>query len=196
MEGPFEKAERRITAAHAEDPRRVTVQGETVPWSVYYHRRLAHFTDVLAPGASVALKLAARCAHIRRWTIPREDYDEGRSGYKRWRSDLARFHAEQAAVILDEAGFDAGTIQRVQDILQKRRLTQDPEVQIFEDALCLVFIEDELAAFADKHDEAKLIRIIQKTWRKMSDQGHEKALELASGLSAEVRAILDRALAG
>lgn len=165
-----------------------------MPWSIYYHRRLAHYVDVLAPGASVPLKLAARCAHIRRWTIPRTDYDEGRTGYKRWRSDLARFHADQAAEILKDAGFDTGSIQKVQDILQKKRLAQDPEVQTFEDALCLVFIEDELAAFAEKHDEEKLVSIIQKTWKKMSHQGHEKALALADTLPPEVRAVLDKAL--
>ena len=35
-----------------------------------------------------------------------------------------------------------------------------------------MFLEFHLEDFASKHDEAKLIDIIQKTWNKMSDAGH------------------------
>jgi len=163
-------------------------------WSVHYHRRLAHWIDVIDPAASIPLRLAARCAHIRRWTVPRSSYPEGRSGYKRWRSDLARFHAEEAGKILESAGFDAETIEQVQGILQKRRMKQDPDVQAFEDGLCLVFLENELEEFAGKHDEAKIIDIIQKTWEKMSEHGHAIALELAKSLPQGLQAILQKAL--
>jgi hypothetical protein len=152
--------------------------------------------EVLDPNAPVTLRLAARCAHIRRWTIPRTDYEEGRSGYQRWRSELARFHAEEAGRILAEVGFDAPTIERVGAIVQKRRLKQDPEVQSFEDALCLVFLEDELADFARKHERDKVAGIIRKTWEKMSERGRAVALELAKTLPPELQAILESALEG
>ena len=47
------------------------------------------------PDGPEAVRLAARCQHIRRWTIPRADYPAGREGYRRWRTDLARFRAKR-----------------------------------------------------------------------------------------------------
>jgi hypothetical protein len=187
----FDGAAAEFERAHAEDPRMLE---SGVTWSVHYHRRLAHWIDVIDPNASIALRLAARCAHIRRWIIPRSDYEEGRSGYKRWRTDLARHHAQQAGEILARAGFDEETIERVQGILQKRRLKLDPEVQAFEDGLCLVFLENELADFAAKHEQAKIVEIIRKTWEKMSERGHALALELAQSLQPELQALLRYAL--
>jgi hypothetical protein len=188
----FDRALAELERAHAEDPRKL--EGG-LAWSIHYHRRLSHWIDVIDPHASTALKLAAHCGHIRRWTIRRTDYQEGRSGYKRWRSDLARFHAEEAGRILHAVGYDAQTIERVQDILQKRRLALDPDVQSFEDGLCLVFLENELADFAAKHPEDKVADIIRKTWGKMSPRGHEVALELAHELPEQLQAILHEALA-
>ena len=187
----FDKAAADFERAHAEDPR--TMESGTT-WSVHYHRRLAHWIDTIDPNASIPLRLAARCAHIRRWTVPRSLYPEGRSGYKRWRSELARFHAEEAGKILEGAGFDLETIEKVQGILQKQRMKQDPDVQSFEDGLCLVFLEDELAEFAGKHEEDKVVDVIRKTWEKMSDHGHAIALELAKTLPDDLRRILERAL--
>lgn len=181
----FEEAARRFEAAHAEDPR-----GE----SAHYHQRLVFWVERFAPSASTALALAARCQHIRRWTIPRSTYDDGRTGYKRWRSELARFHAEEAGRILRDVGFDEATIARVGELLTKQRLKSDPEVQALEDAVCLVFLETELEAFATKHDEQKLIDIVKKTWVKMSPAGHDAALELSARLPDHVRALLTRAL--
>ena len=54
----------------------------------------------------------------------------------------------------------------------------DPEAQLLEDVVCLVFLENYFAEFAREHDEAKLIDIVRKTWKKMSDRGHQAALEL------------------
>ena len=48
--------------------------------------------------------------------------------------------------------------------------------------------------FATKHDEAKLIDIVRKTWRKMSPRGHEAALALT--LEPALRTIVERALSG
>jgi hypothetical protein len=187
----FERAAAEMERAHAEDPRTLE---NGVPWSVHYHQRLVHWIEVLDPEASAELRLAARAAHIRRWTIPRDAYEEGRTGYKRWRSELARFHAEEAGRIMQAAGFDRSSIERVQAILQKRRLKQDPDVQTFEDGLCLVFLENELADFAEKHEEEKVADIIRKTWEKMSERGHAVALELAKGLPARLERLLQRAL--
>ena len=172
--------------AHREDPRGL---------SELYHERLAHWVEELAGEPSVALLLAAHCQHIRRWTIPRNDFPEGLAGYKRWRSTLARFHADQADAVFDEVGLGADVKLRVRALLIKKGLKVDEEVQLFEDAICLVFVERELAAFATKHDSDKLIKILRKTWKKMSPKGHAAALAMTEGLSEELKALFDAALA-
>ena len=145
--------------------------------------------------ASEALRLAARCQHLRRWTIPRSDFPEGVTGYKRWRNRLAQFHADAAAAVLQDVGYEEAVIARVRDLLIKKSLKRDPEVQLFEDAICLTFLENEFASFAAKHDEDKLVNIVRKTWRKMSATGHRKALELAAQLPEPQRNLIEKALA-
>ena len=187
-------AEEQFAAAHQEDPRRVIVDGQDMPWSVHYHRRLLHWVLRLEPEASVPLLLSAQCQHIRRWSIPRRDYEEGRQGYRRWRRELAIFHADEAGRVLRKVGYDEETIERVGTLLRKVGLKRNPEVQTFEDAICMVFLETELAEFSKKHPEHKMVDIIQRTWAKMSQDGHRMALELATTLPEEVRALLERAL--
>ena len=133
----------------------------------------------MAPEASEALQLAVRCQHIQRWKIQRHDYPEGRTGYKRWRTDLAKFHAETAAAILYDVGYDEDTIHRVQSLVRKERFKVDPEAQTVEDVACLVFLDHYFAAFSEKHDEEKLVDIVRKTWKKMSDKGRAAALGIA-----------------
>ena len=149
--------------------------------------------DSFAPEAPEAVRLAVRCQHIRRWTVPRDTYPEGRDGYRRWRTDLARFHAETAGTILREVGYGEDTVARVGALLRKERLKADPEVQLLEDVACLVFLQYYLPAFAARHDDAKLVDILGKTWRKMSERG--RAAGLALDLDPRVSALVSRAAA-
>ena len=92
-----------------------------------------------APDASEVLQLAARCQHIRRWTVPRDAYPMDRKGYLQWRTHLKKFHGEQAAAIMHAEGYDSETIIQVVDLLNKKNLKRDPEMQTLEDVICLVF---------------------------------------------------------
>ncbi len=184
----------RIDAANAEDPNREFVDGATRPKEVVYSERMTGWLDRLAPEASEALRIAARAQHIERWTIPRAEFPDGREGYFRWRTTLAKFHAERTAGILADAGYEADVIDRVKGLLRKHRLKTDPEVQMLEDVACLVFLESYFADFAKQHDEAKVIGILQKTWAKMSPVGHDAALAL--DMPAEARALVEKALSG
>jgi hypothetical protein len=148
----------------------------------------------LEPDASEALQLAARAQHVARWRIPREDYPRDRANYKRWRTDLAELHAQTTGEILRDCGYDHETIDRVQSLLKKKNLKTDPECQTLEDVICLVFLESYFADFAAQHDEAKLIRILQRTWAKMSDRGHQAALQLS--LPPALAKLVGKALAG
>ena len=172
------EAFRQFDQANAEDPNTDTVDGTDHPKELLYAQRMTATLEEFAPEASDEVRLAVRCQHIRRWTIPRETYPDGREGYRRWRSDLGRFHADTAACILGEVGYDQESIARVSVLLRKERLKSDPEVQLLEDVACLVFLTHYLTTFAEKHESTKVIDILRKTWRKMSDKGHTAALRL------------------
>lgn len=189
----FAEAIARFDAANAQDPNKEIVDGVEYPKELLYAQRMSAWLERLAPTASEALQLAARCQHIRRWTIPRNEYPMDRAGYKQWRTTLAKFHAETAAEILKEVGYDEETIRRVQGFLRKERLKLDPETQLLEDVICLVFLENYFADFAQQHEQEKLVGVLRKTWRKMSPRGHQAALELT--LPANARRLVERALA-
>jgi hypothetical protein len=186
----------RFDAVNRDDPRRAIdpATGQEEAFELVYARRMSDRLDRLYPDASEELRLAVRAQHIARWRIPRERYPDGRVGYKRWRSELARAHAELAGEILVEVGYPAETVGRVRDLLQKKRLRVDPEAQALEDVACLVFLEHYFADFAGKHERAKLVDIVQKTWKKMSPHGHAAAGALE--LPGELASIVDEALAG
>jgi hypothetical protein len=153
---------------------------------------MSRWLERLDPAPSEARQLAARAQHIRRWTVPREDYPEGREGYLRWRKFLYRFHARQAAAIMGEAGYDGETIAAVERMVGKEGIKRDADVQVIEDAACLVFLEQYFPEFAKKYDEDKLVDIVQKTWKKMSEAGHNAALGLA--LPEELGRVVAKAL--
>jgi hypothetical protein len=188
----IEQAVERFDAMNARDPNPLVVDGVSRPRELVQAERLEAWVKKLAPDASVALRLAARCQHLCRWEIPRSSYGEGRVAYLKWRKDLARHHADLAATVLAEVGFDQATLEDVRRINLKQGLKSEPDTQTMEDALCLAFLEHEFAEFAPKYDDAKVIDIVQKTWRKMSERGHELALGLP--FSPETLALVSRAL--
>eukprot|EP00977_Amphora_coffeiformis_P013812 scaffold3732_cov147-Amphora_coffeaeformis.AAC.3 len=152
------------------------------------------------PNTSEALQLAVRCQHIRRWTRPRQNYPTGLAGYKQWRKDLAKFHAQQAADILFECGYGADVVDRVGQLLTKQNLATDAEVQLLEDVICVVFLENEYTAFVEQntqdYDDDRLVDIVQKTWGKMTPRGHRAALQLAGSLTERGLRVVERALEG
>jgi hypothetical protein len=181
----FDAAVRLIDQANAQDP-----HGK----ELLYSQRMSAWLERVEPGASDALRLAARAQHVRRWEIPRSDYPMDRIGYLTWRTTLYKFHAEQASAILREVGYDEGVIARVASLVRKERIKSDPEAQTLEDVICLVFLENYFAEFAAGHDEEKVVGILRKTWRKMSDRGRGMALTLE--IPPAARRLVERALAG
>lgn len=174
----FAAAVERFDAANAADPNRLEVDGRERPRELAYAEWLTEWVLRLAPNASEELRLAARCQHLCRWKVPRSSYPMTRAGYLKWREELKRFHAEKAGEILKGVGYAADQIQRVQELNLKKGFPQDPESRILEDALCLVFLERQLAELAKKTSEEKLVNALQKSWQKMSSAGRARALEL------------------
>ena len=175
----FDAAIERIDRANADDPTWVNVgAGAEQPAALDYSRRMTGWLERLYPDASEALRLAVRCQHLRRWAFPRDRYPMDRAGYHQWRTAAGRFHAETAGEILRAVGYDDATVARVQALVRKEGLKSDPETQALEDSTCLAFLERDFGEFAARHDDEKVIRILQRTWGKMSPRAHDAALAL------------------
>jgi hypothetical protein len=198
MTDRFRAAIQRFDTANAADPNREPdAAGTEQPRELLYAQRMTEMLDRFAPEASEAVRLAVRSQHIRRWEIPRDSYPRTPEGYKAWRTRLMDFHADTAGAILREAGYEEETIARVRSLLRKERLKRDPETQLLEDIIALVFLEHYLAGFVAGHagyDEAKFADILHKTWLKMSPRGREAALVVAR-IPAELRPVVERAVA-
>ena len=191
--GNVEQALEMIDAANARDPNLETVGGENQPKELVYGRRMSACLERLAPGASDLVRIAARAQHIERWTVPRDSYPEGKKGYHRWRTDLGRFHADRAGEIMAACGYAEPEIGKVRAMLRKKNLRSDPDTQLLEDVICVVFLENYLSGFSTRHDPEKTVDILRKTWGKMSPRGREAALAL--DLSEDARRLVERALA-
>lgn len=183
-----------IDAANADDPHTIVVDGELRPKELAHAEMMTRWVTALAPGCTDEQLIAARAHHLRRWAIPRQAYPQDRAGYLRWRSALRRQHAADVAALMHDAGYDDAAIARVQAIVRKQGLGHDPDVQVHEDALCLVFLEtqfDDLAA--QLGDDDKMVDILRRTVAKMSPAGLAAAASLP--LSPSGAALLERALA-
>jgi hypothetical protein len=174
------------------DPVTELVDGVAQPKEWLYGIRMSECLAEFMPEASTALQIAARAQHIKRWSIPRSDHPLGREGYYKWRQSLGRLHAEEAMAIAVQVGCAEDEVQAIGRMLRKEKIKRDPQVQALEDVICLVFLKHYFSAFAEKHTPEKLIVIVQKTWAKMSEKGHEAALKLP--FTVDQQALLAKAL--
>lgn len=174
----FDEAVRRFDAVNTLDPNLETIGDNTFPRELLYAQRLTDWLLRLYPDASEPLRLAARCQHLARWEIPRDRYPLNRAGYHQWRSDLKEFHATRAGAILRDVGYPEPLVVRVQALNRKEGFPDDPETRAIEDALCLVFLEHQLDELARKTSEAKLLRALRQSWRKMTPHAREAAKQL------------------
>lgn len=174
----FDNTIKEFDEVNAHDPHLEMVNGQKMPKELLYSQRMTEMMQEFCPDASETLLLAARSQHIQRWAIPREEYPMDRKGYLLWRTKLKKYHGELACSIMKDNGYEQEDIQKVDDLLNKRRLKTDEETQILEDVVCLVFLKYYFDDFNAKHDEAKLVDIVQKTWNKMSEKGRQAALKM------------------
>ena len=156
-----------IDAANAADP-----AGEALP----YGARMTAEMVRLVPGASEALQIAARGQHVERWLLPRADYPMGKEGYLAWRREQGRRHGVRVAGMMADAGYDAALQDQVAAMLRKEGIKRDPAVQDLEDVICFTFLRWYFQPFAGKHEPDALLKIVEKTARKMSAAGRAQAL--------------------
>ena len=194
MEDAYRRARELIDAAHESDPTR-TADGRAA--ELVYADRMEGWVSRLVPENSGLLRLAARCQHLERWTVPRSTFPMDKAGYHAWRRSLYTKQAERARAILLEAGIPASDAAEVAMWVSKTGLKTNPGTQALEDAACLVFLENEIGAFAAQHAEyprEKFVDILRKTWRKMSPAAHSAALAL--DLPPAIAGLVREAVAG
>ena len=183
-----------IDAAHAADPKHAA---DGRPAELVYADRMEAWVARLVPDAPPLLRLAARCQHLERWGVPRTNFPDGKAGYLTWRKSLYQKQAARARELLLEAGLAAPEAGEVATWVSKTGLKTNPGTQALEDAACLVFLENEIEAFAAQHagyPREKFADIIRKTWKKMSPRGHELAVGLA--LPPAIGALVTEAVSG
>ncbi len=188
----YDRARELIDAAHAADPHKAT-DGRAA--ELVYADRMEAWVQKLVPADTPLLRLAARSQHLERWSVPRASFPMDRPGYLQWRKSLYTKQAERARALLLQAGIAASEAAELAVWVSKTGLKTNPGTQALEDAACLVFLENEISAFAAQHAEyprEKFVDIIRKTWRKMSPHAQELAsgLALPSGIAALVQEAL------
>ena len=188
----FEKAITTFDAYNLNDPHQEMVDGKLVSKEVLYAQRMSQRLHDFYPAAPEYLRLAAHCQHIGRWEIPRESYAMDKKGYLQWRNVLKAHHAKLAEQILVSCRYDQPTIDKVKFLLVKKGLHSNPDTQVLEDVICLVFIEYYLEDFAEKHEPQKVVDILQKTLKKMSPRAIEEAGKIP--VSERIKLLLHEAL--
>jgi hypothetical protein len=185
---PYAQARELIDSAHAADPHRAA---DGRPAELVYAERMEGWLARLVPDAPPLLRLAARCQHLERWAVPRATFPEGKAGYFAWRKSLYQKQADRARELLLAGGVPAAEAAEAAGWVAKSGLKTNAGTQALEDAACLVFLENEIGAFAAQHADyprEKFVEIVRKTWRKMSApaQALARGIALPPGLDAIV----------
>jgi tRNAThr (cytosine32-N3)-methyltransferase len=189
------QARQLIDAAHAADPKNAA---DGRPAELVYADRMEAWGGGGVPAARPILRLAARCQHLERWSVPRTTFPDGKAGYLQWRQSLYKKQAARARELLLAAGVPAGEADEAATWVAKSALKTNAGTQALEDAACLVFLENEIADFAAQHADyprEKFVDILRKTWKKMSPPAQTAALglELPPAIGALVRAAVGSA---
>lgn len=188
----YQRARELIDATHSGDPHHAA---DGRPAELVYAERMENWIARVASDATPLLRLAARCQHLERWLVPRANFPDGRAGYLAWRRSLYTKQAGRARELLLEAGVAAAEAAEVATWVSKHGLKTNPGTQALEDAACLVFLENEIGAFAAQHADyprEKFVDILKKTWRKMSPRAQQQARRLA--LAPEIAALVNEAV--
>jgi len=185
-----------IDEINRQDPNTIVVNGNKQAKELVYGQQMTDCLKHYWPEANELLKIAVRAQHIKRWQLKRTEFAEGKAGYYQWRIAQGKFHAELTASIMLVQGYSVEESEQCAAIIRKENLTTNNDSQTLEDVACLVFLMHYFNEFAAKYteqdNEAKIVRIVQLTWKKMSEQAHDIALSLT--LPDHLAAIVSKAL--
>ncbi len=185
-----------IDEINRQDPNSIVVDGNSHAKELVYGLQMTDCLKQYWPDANELLQIAVRAQHIKRWQLKRTEFAEGKAGYYQWRIAQGKFHAELTASIMVEQGYTVQESEQCAAIIRKENLTTNNDSQTLEDVACLVFLMHYFNEFAAKYteqdNEAKIVRIVQLTWKKMSKQAHDIALSLT--LPEHLAVIVTKAL--
>jgi hypothetical protein len=188
----FKKAMDAFDEYNSKDPNQEILNGQSLSKELLYAQRMTRRLMLYQPDSSEHLQLAARSQHIGRWEIARSSYLMDKKGYLQWRNKLKDHHASVAEPILKDCGYDDVMIEKVKALLLKKNLATNPDVQLLEDVICLVFLEYYMEEFAFKHPDEKVIGILRKTIKKMSPKAIQAVAELP--LSDKIKSMIHAAV--
>ena len=202
MKNQLEQVLSAIDDINSQDSNITLLNNKEHPKELLYGQRMTACLMQHWPQANELLQIAARAQHIKRWHLKRNEFEKGKAGYYQWRIALGKFHGELAAKIMIEQGYSEQQAEQTASIICKENLRDkranllNSDSQTLEDVACLVFLEHYFEAFAANYiqqdNEAKIIRIVQLTWKKMSEEAHNIALQLT--LPEHLAVIVKKAL--
>lgn len=181
-----------IDKINSEDPNIDQVDGKSYPKELLYSKRMSERLTSFVNSPSPELQIAARAHHIKRWISPRSNYPMDRAGYLQWRKELYKIHADITTGILNKFNVPEDSINKIRTLILKTEVNNDSDSQALEDIACLVFVEHYLEDFAAKHDDEKVVSIIQKTTKKMSEKAKSEALKI--NVSMKIKMLAMKAL--
>lgn len=182
-----------IDNVNKEDPNTVEINSEEQAKELVYGHHMSACLNKYWPEANELLQIAVRAQHIKRWHLKRTEFEAGKAGYYQWRIAQGKYHAQLASEIMQEKGYSQLEIDKTAAIIRKEKIKSNEDSQTLEDVACLVFLTYYFNDFAAKYTEEKIVRIVQKTWGKMSTKGHDIALSLT--LPEHLANIVAKALA-
>jgi len=186
-----------IDKINNDDPNQTIVDGNKQANEFLYGQYMTACLEQYFPQSNELLQIAVRAQHIKRWHLKRTEFAAGKAGYYQWRIEQGKFHAQLTKSLMLENAYDENEAETTACILRKEKLKTNCDTQTLEDVACLVFLQYYFDAFSAKYtekgNEAKIIRIVQKTWGKMSERGHKIALSLT--LPDHLAKIVNKALA-
>lgn len=182
-----------IDLINNEDPNQITFDNISHPKEYIYGQQMSNMLDKHWPRSNELLQIAVRAQHIKRWHLKRDEFDLGKKGYFKWRIALGKFHAQLTEQLMQSHDYTVEESLETAAIIRKEKLKSNSNSQTLEDVACLVFLQFYFDDFATKHSEEKIIRVLQKTWGKMSEPGHDIALTL--DLPEHLAVLVGKALA-
>jgi hypothetical protein len=165
---PLAAALHSVDVANRADPNRVQFDGEEWALAELQGVRASAWLEQLAPDPPEAVQLAVRAHHLRRWSVVRAEYPDGRVGYHQWKRAAKEVHATALVQVTDGLGLAPDVVTRAQALVRRNGLGSDPETQLVEDCACLVFVETQFEPLIDKIGRDKVVDAVRKTVRKMS----------------------------
>lgn len=165
------EAIRRIDDIHTIDPNIEIIDGDEIKAELLYSNRMLAILEKVEPNSSNELKLAAKCQHMSRWSIPRTTLPMDKKGYYQWRAGVMEYQLKVTTAVLQDSGIENESIAVVVDALKNKADKTNINASIIEDTACLTFIKWYLVSFAGQFDAEKAKGILAKTAKKMSERG-------------------------